>query len=198
MRSEHGIVDLDDCAHPLGPAEGGLKLVGAVRGHDLELDPQTLRRHLSLLNVLDVASIGRSREKRDARERRQHLLEDLKPLAHEIGKNGGQSDDVAARSRQACDHSRLDRIDGGDEDDGHRAAGVPEARITSTLRRISSAARLGSCSTSAAILRSNTKLLPSTCPSSLRPCRSGSMKVGGGGPMRSKPTPETLSRRRAT
>ena len=76
------------------------------------------------MNVLDVARIGRSREKRDARERRQHLLKDLKPLADEIGKNGGQSGDVAARSRQACDHSRLDRIDGGDEDDGHCAGGV--------------------------------------------------------------------------
>jgi hypothetical protein len=104
--------------------------------------------------VLDVAGIGRSREQRDARERRQHLLEKFQPLAREIGKNGGQSSDVAARSRQASDHTRLDRIESRDKDDGHRVcvalragstAGVPEARITSALRRIRSAARPGSC-----------------------------------------------------
>ena len=124
MRREHCVVDLNQRAHALRAAERGLELFGTVGGHDLELDPQYSRRNLGLVNVLDVAGIGRSREQRDARERRQHLFEKFQPLAREIGKNGGQSGDVTARSRQACDHSRLDRIESRDKDDGHRVCGV--------------------------------------------------------------------------
>src|SRR5262245_53768329 len=89
MQSEHCIIDLDQCAHALRAVERDLKLLRTVGGHDLKLDPQYSRRHLSLLNVLDVARVGRSRKQCNARERGQHLFEKLQPLAREISKNGG-------------------------------------------------------------------------------------------------------------
>ena len=124
MRSEHCIVDLDQCAHALRAVERDLELLRTVGGHDLKLDPQYSRRHLGLLNVLDVARVGRSRKQCNARKRGQHLLEKLQPLACEIGKNGGQSGDVAAWSRQARYYARRGGIERRDKDDGHCVRGI--------------------------------------------------------------------------
>src|SRR6266852_1913477 len=88
-------------------AERVCELFGLPHVYPLQLDVQRFGGPLSLPPGHGDERIRRIREDREARELRQRLLEEFQPLAFQLRHDGGQSSDVAARSREARYYSSL-------------------------------------------------------------------------------------------
>src|SRR5437899_7916006 len=87
--------------------EGVAELLGLPHVDALQLDAQLFASALSLTPDHGDERIRRIREDREARELRQSVLEELQPLAFQLGHDGGQASDVAAGSRETRYHSDL-------------------------------------------------------------------------------------------
>ena len=109
---QHGIGPL---ARQYGERAG--EIVGAARLDRGEREAQARRRVAHLFEDHRVGDVVGIPQQRDARRRRDDLLDELQPLRAEVRRNNGVAGDVAARMRKALHQSGPHRIADQDHDD---------------------------------------------------------------------------------
>src|SRR5262245_141795 len=89
-----------------------------------------------LFNVVSTLEIGRVDEKRNDARGGDQLVQQLQsPLRGELHVQGNHAREIAARSAEAGDQTKLDRVAAGIEDDWNRSGCCPCREHRSSVRR---------------------------------------------------------------
>jgi len=94
----------------------------AVRAglHDMKLNPKRAGSHAGVTRDSFRIGIGRIDEQRNRGRRRTELMQQLKPLRHQLHIQSGDAGEIAAWPSEARDQAELHRIDSGSEHDRNR------------------------------------------------------------------------------